>query len=53
MTGLTLSIAPIPMGWAVYRSSGQQLARFHGPWARSRAVGYIRRMGEVHLGSPT
>jgi hypothetical protein len=38
MTALALLIDRIPDGWAVYLSNGVELARFHGFFAKRRAV---------------
>jgi len=41
MTTAALMIRPIPNGCAVVLSTGQELARYHGPGARLRATRHI------------
>ena len=38
MTALSLLIGRIPDGWAVYLSNGVELARYHGLFAKRRAL---------------
>jgi hypothetical protein len=45
VTTLAIILRPIPGGWAVCLTDGQQLAQFLGPKARSRALGYLDRVG--------
>ena len=39
---LAIMLKPILWGWAVCLTDGRELARFHGPGARWRAVNYVR-----------
>jgi hypothetical protein len=41
---IAIILAPILGGWAVRLSDGRELRRFRGPWARSRAVRYLRSL---------
>ena len=41
MNALRLLIEPVFGGWTVSLSDGQMLARFRGPWARTRAERFI------------
>jgi hypothetical protein len=43
MTAVALMIRPTENGWAVYLTSGRELARFHGIGARRRALRYMSR----------
>lgn len=42
MSPLAIILTPVPFGWALVLSDGRELARFHGPGARSRALRYLR-----------
>jgi hypothetical protein len=44
MTAEAVMIGPTTDGWAVYLTSGHELARFRGIAARWRALRYIRRL---------
>jgi len=46
MNALRMMIRPIRNGWSVQLTDGRELARFFGPWARWRAVHYLRRAAE-------
>jgi hypothetical protein len=37
----TISLAPVEDGWAVMLTDGRELARFTGPNARRKALGYV------------
>lgn len=39
---LAIILKPILWGWAVCLTDGRELARFHGPGARWRALQYVR-----------
>jgi hypothetical protein len=39
---LAIMLKPILWGWAVCLTDGHELARFHGPGARCRALQYVR-----------
>jgi uncharacterized protein YaaW (UPF0174 family) len=39
---LAIMLKPILWGWAVCLTDGRELARFHGPGARWRALQYVR-----------
>ena len=39
---LAIILKPIVWGWAVCLTDGRELARFHGPGARWRALHYVR-----------
>jgi hypothetical protein len=39
---LAIILKPIVWGWAVCLTDGRELARFHGPGARGRALHYVR-----------
>jgi hypothetical protein len=39
---LAIILKPILWGWAVCLTDGRELARFHGPGARCRALHYVR-----------
>jgi hypothetical protein len=41
MNPLALMLTPVPLGWAVTLTDGRELARFLGPGARRRALGFI------------
>jgi len=41
MNPLRIMLKPIFCGWAVCLTDGRELARFHGPGARSRALRYL------------
>lgn len=41
-TAYSIFLKPIAWGWAVCLSDGRELARFHGPAARCRALRYLR-----------
>ncbi len=41
MTTYALTLTPIPHGWAVSLTNGQELVRFVGPAARWRALRYL------------
>jgi hypothetical protein len=43
----SLMIKPIRHGWAVQLTDGLELARFHGPGARWRALRYLARAAEA------
>jgi hypothetical protein len=43
MKALALMIRPTQHGWAVQLTDGRELARFHGPAAKWRALRYIAR----------
>jgi hypothetical protein len=43
LTALALIIGPTPDGWAVYRTDGRKLARYHGIGAKRRALRFLRR----------
>ena len=47
MNALLMKIRPIPHGWIVQLTDGRELARFHGPGARRRALLYLRRVAEA------
>lgn len=52
MKALALMIRPTQHGWAVQLSDGRELARFHGPAAKWRALRYIAHtIGSEHRGS--
>jgi hypothetical protein len=42
VTALAIILKPLPLGWALCLTDGRELARFRGPWARSRALRYLR-----------
>ena len=42
MESLAITLKPILCGWSVCLTDGRELARFRGPRARCRALGYIR-----------
>jgi hypothetical protein len=46
MNALRMMIRPIRHGWSVQLTDGRELARFLGPWAKWRAVRYLRRAAE-------
>jgi hypothetical protein len=39
---LAIVLRPIFGGWVVCLTNGRELARFRGPWARIRALRYLR-----------
>ena len=39
---VSILLKPIAFGWAVCLTDGRELARFHGPRARLRALHYLR-----------
>jgi hypothetical protein len=39
---LAIMLRPIFGGWVVCLTNGRELARFRGPWARIRALRYLR-----------
>jgi hypothetical protein len=41
VTSSAIILKPILGGWAVSLTDGRELARFHGPWARLRALRYV------------
>jgi hypothetical protein len=43
MKALAMMLKPIPYGWAVQLTDGRELARFLGPWSKSRALRYVAR----------
>jgi hypothetical protein len=45
MNALSMMIT-VRYGWIVQLSDGRELASFHGPGARWRAVRYLRRAAE-------
>jgi hypothetical protein len=49
MGALTVMVGPTRDGWAVSLSNGVVLARFRGPWARLRAMRYLRRTPVAEL----
>jgi hypothetical protein len=44
MNAISLMVKPITYGWAVQLSDGRELARFHGPGSRWRALRYLGRV---------
>jgi hypothetical protein len=38
-------LRPLAAGWAVCLTDGRELARFGGPWARVRAIRFVRSLG--------
>jgi hypothetical protein len=44
MRAEALIVRPIRHGWSVQLTGGRQLADFHGPGARIRAVRYLSRL---------
>ena len=43
MTGpVAIVLSPVPFGWALQLTDGRELARFHGPGARWRALRYLK-----------
>lgn len=42
MNALAVTLKPIPYGWAVCLTDGQELARFRGLAARYRALRFLR-----------
>jgi hypothetical protein len=46
MNALSMMIRPTRHGWIVQLSDGRELARFHGPGARWRAMRYLRSAAE-------
>jgi hypothetical protein len=52
MKALALMIRPTQHGWSVQLTNGRELARFHGPAAKWRALRYIAHtIGSEHRGS--
>jgi len=41
-SALAIILKPLHWGWAVCLTNGRELARFHGPGARQRALRYLR-----------
>lgn len=41
---LAIFLKPILGGWAVCLTDGRELTRFRGPWARYRALSYLRAL---------
>jgi len=39
---LAIILKPLWLGWAVCLTDGRELARFHGPRARARALAYVQ-----------
>ena len=39
---LAIILKPLRFGWAVCLTDGRELARFHGPLARARALAYLQ-----------
>jgi hypothetical protein len=39
---LAIFLKPILGGWAICLTDGRELARFRGPWARGRALHWLR-----------
>lgn len=39
---VAIILSPVPFGWALLLTDGRELARFHGPGARWRALRYLR-----------
>ena len=44
-SAVAIILKPLPYGWALVLTDGRELARFRGPWARLRAVRYLRTLG--------
>jgi hypothetical protein len=47
MNALAIVLKPLPFGWVLCLTDGRELARFHGPWARSRAMRYLRGLEQA------
>ena len=43
-------LTPIRWGWAVSLTDGRQLASFHGPLARCRALRYLAQATGIRAG---
>jgi hypothetical protein len=41
MNPLAITLKPVLFGWAVCLNDGRELARFHGPGSRWRAMRYL------------
>ncbi|MBV8953223.1 MAG: hypothetical protein JO179_03735 [Solirubrobacterales bacterium] len=39
---VAIILKPLRFGWAVCLTDGRELARFHGPGARARALAYLQ-----------
>ena len=47
MNVLAIVLKPLPFGWALCLTDGRELARFRGPWARSRALHYLSALQQA------
>lgn len=43
-TAVAIILKPLSPGWALVLTDGRELARFRGPWARLRALRYLRML---------
>jgi hypothetical protein len=46
---LALTVGPTSEGWAIFLTNGVVVARFHGPWARRRALRHLARTPVAEL----
>ena len=47
MKAVSVSLNPVPFGWAVMLTNGRELARFTGFGARRRALRYLDQLGRA------